>query len=1051
MTSALSSSQKSGGSVARNPFRGSAATQVLVVVASLALISTSCENQLHTDARPSEAQALELAFANAADAWNVPAPLLKAVGYSATRWYHPPTGSTAGLHGIMQLSDEAVAAASKLTGLPEDLILSDPQANIQAAAALLSDLAEEMITPRDRSDRKALESWWPVLLVWSGAITDDVAHDYGYGIMEMMAEGVTRRFMDGSTLRLSPQRFPHPEGLGTLRRAQGSTDYPGANWVPADSSNHSSGRNATVDRIVLTTAGGSATSAINTFQNSSANVSVHYLIHWNGHITQLVREENAAWHSSCYNHRSIGIMFEGFMSQPDNYTDEMYQAGAELVRWITDERGLARTSTTIIGHKDVNCGDGVQRSAPGEHFDWDRFIGAVNGSILIGEVFHGDSFWVDIGRDDNRIENAFVWLDTGQTTLSTGSLGRFEFLVPPGTYEVTAEFDGYEPGSRTCTVGADQVTWCSVMLTEIEDPDPDPDQGTLAGIVVWGEEGDNPYDIIANYQDTRFVSGATVTIEPGPIVVTTDEAGFYRANVDPGTYTVHADADGYEGRQAPLGPATVAADQTVYRSVMIMTPPPEAPEITIFSPNPGQIFETSPIMVSGRVDHHASIVSTTVNGVNVSLSNNRFQTNVSLTSGFNTIMVSATDRNGTTGYASVNVIYEVGEPDATGVDGFVWDGEGGMNRPVAGATIRVGQSSTTSAEDGWFSLDLNPGTYALRIWADGYIDHVDSVVIPQSGRAELLVPLTPEGEDLGPKVNILSPTDESTVNEPQITVSGNIMPSEPGTSVTINDQPASYSGGNFTGTAFLSLGTNAIVVRATDTRGRTGSAAITVVYEVDDPEPPVSGVDGFVFDASRGPSFPIGGAVVVIGEEQTNTASDGSFSMELLAGAHTVTITAQGFDTHSSTLMVPSEHRATLEIGMSPEGAPGHDDVLEITFPTDGEVLTSAVVMVTGEIHHDDVAMVFINGTSATLEGTGTFYLELNLEPGTNEIEAIALDESGSELGRTSITVQYASAGTGGCSCSASSGSASQSALALLMLLTLGSISSRSRRPKMTG
>ncbi len=1026
------------------------ASSVAPAVAALfvALLVGACEKQPESRPPSSKAQALHSAFEKAASRWNVPDPLLKAIGYTASRWHHPPLGSTAGRHGLMQLSDEAVTEASRLTSLPENLIREDPSTNIQAAAALIGRLGDESIPPGH--DRVAPEQWWDVLLSWSEARSGPVAEWYAASVLRTIIDGAHRTFDDGSTLRLEGAELSMPEGLSTSTWGQGGTDYPNATWVPADSSNHSTGRNETVDRIILTTAGASASSAINTFQDPDSNRSVHYLVHWNGDITQLVREENAAWHSSCYNHRSIGIMFEGFITEPDNYTNEMYEAGSALVRWLTTEHGLDRTDKVIIGHSDVDCGDGVQRYSPGQHFDWYRFLAKVNNSLMMGEVFFGDDFWADVHRDDNRLEDALVWLDTGQVTMSEGALGRFQFLVPPGTYQVTAEADGYEPGTRSCDVLPEQTTWCSVMVTEIEDPDPDPDptQGTLAGIVVWGHPDESPFDIIANHQDTRFVAGATVTITPGPITVTTGDDGFYRVDVDPGTYTIEADADDYEPREAALGPATVDVGETVYRSVMVIEPPPTAPQVIISEPDAGQVFDAPEITVAGRVEHDKPIVSTTVNGDSVSLSNGDFSTTVTIPPGPSTITVSATDEDGVTGTAAVGVTYQTEEPDPSGVDGFVWDSVQGMGAPIEGATIRVGQTETTSESDGWFTMDKGPGTYALLISAEGYIDHVDQVFIPIGGRAELLIALDPEGADVGPEVTIVSPEDHAVVHEPDVLVEGTVDPDDADITVTINGIAANYSAGAFSGVATLSLGSNAILVRATDGQGRTGSAAITVVYEEEtEPEPTMSGVDGFVFDGLAGPSSPIAGAVVTIGDAQATTDSEGAFSLDVLSGPREVTATASGYEDYQSTLDVPAEQRGTIEIGMTPiEDEPGPDlPVVEITFPAEGEVISTPTVMVTGRILHEDVEWVTVNDLEAELGPTDGFTAEISLEPGENDILALAFDAFGVEMGRALVTVQHPGAGTGGCSCSTSS--PGQGLLGLLCLLSLCVLRARRRRP----
>ncbi|MBA4494866.1 N-acetylmuramoyl-L-alanine amidase [Paenactinomyces guangxiensis] len=160
-------------------------------------------------------------------------------------------------------------------------------------------------------------------------------------------------------------------------------DYPGARWVPAHSSNYTaSNREAnglSIDYVIIHTTQGSYAGAISWFQNSSSNVSAHYVIRSSdGEITQMVQNKDIAWHAGnwTYNQHSIGIEHEGYVNDPKWYTDAMYRASANLTRWLCDKYGIPKTRSHIIGHNEV---PGATHTDPGPNWNWTYYMSLVNG------------------------------------------------------------------------------------------------------------------------------------------------------------------------------------------------------------------------------------------------------------------------------------------------------------------------------------------------------------------------------------------------------------------------------------------------------------------------------------------------------------------------------------------------------------------------------------------------------------------------------------------------------------------------------------------------
>ncbi len=155
-----------------------------------------------------------------------------------------------------------------------------------------------------------------------------------------------------------------------------------------------------IDRVVIHTVQGSYAGCISWFQNPSANVSAHYVIRSSdGEVTQMVRNKDVAWHVGNTNNRSIGIEHEGWVNDPAWYTEAMYRSSAALTRHVCDRYGIPRTRTHIIAHSEA---PGATHTDPGPNWDWNRYMGYVNGgtppsfSVIVdnGGAFTASANWV---------------------------------------------------------------------------------------------------------------------------------------------------------------------------------------------------------------------------------------------------------------------------------------------------------------------------------------------------------------------------------------------------------------------------------------------------------------------------------------------------------------------------------------------------------------------------------------------------------------------------------------------------------------------------------
>ena len=242
-------------------------TFALAALVALTLVA------LHDGPRSANAQSegtgtLQKSFESAARHWDVPLPVLMAVGYVESHWEQ--RGGEPSLDngfGIMHITDGPTGTlqrAAELTGLPGDAIKLTSAANIEAGAALLSDISRKLSL--NDANRKDLARWYSVVASYSGAPDESVRQGYADQVFSVIQNGQKATLSDGETI------FCPAESVGGLPSSSADTpasdDYPPALWVPANSNNYTVGRPyGPLSFIVIHDTEGSYASAISWFQN----------------------------------------------------------------------------------------------------------------------------------------------------------------------------------------------------------------------------------------------------------------------------------------------------------------------------------------------------------------------------------------------------------------------------------------------------------------------------------------------------------------------------------------------------------------------------------------------------------------------------------------------------------------------------------------------------------------------------------------------------------------------------------------------------------------
>ncbi|MER6998878.1 N-acetylmuramoyl-L-alanine amidase [Streptomyces sp. NPDC000410] len=173
-------------------------------------------------------------------------------------------------------------------------------------------------------------------------------------------------------LRRAWWRLPGTE----KKRVEGELDHVGAEWTAASRANWRRADRPddfTIDRVVIHVVQGSYPTALKVFKDPGHGAATHYVVRKDGHVAQMIRELDVAFHAGSrdMNERSIGIEHEGFVDRPEGFTDAMYAASARLTAGICERYGLPVDREHIIGHVEV---PGTDHTDPGPHWDWDRYI-----------------------------------------------------------------------------------------------------------------------------------------------------------------------------------------------------------------------------------------------------------------------------------------------------------------------------------------------------------------------------------------------------------------------------------------------------------------------------------------------------------------------------------------------------------------------------------------------------------------------------------------------------------------------------------------------------
>ncbi len=335
---------------------------------------------------PEAPEGIDEMFAAAADEFDVPATLLRSVGQVETLW-QMVEGSVefdgqAPSVGLMALRGANLEEGAALAGVSIEDATNDQLANIRAAAALMSAMADELGV----TDRANYEAWAPVLAEYSG-IEDQAARDaYVHAEVFPAVVASTPEVGDHVGFDINAE-LPEAQTVGA------GPDYAGSIWRPSPNTSARPGGSAgDPSMVVIHTCEGSYSGCWGWLVNPQAGVSAHYVVNNTGsEISQLVAENRKAWHigasyncslngstdcgknGSSSNNFTVGIEHAGYAKQA-SWDPNLIDASARLVCDISEGQDIVRDQYHIVAHGRLQP---YNRIDPGPNWPWNDYLALV--------------------------------------------------------------------------------------------------------------------------------------------------------------------------------------------------------------------------------------------------------------------------------------------------------------------------------------------------------------------------------------------------------------------------------------------------------------------------------------------------------------------------------------------------------------------------------------------------------------------------------------------------------------------------------------------------
>ena len=611
--------------------------------------------------------------------------------------------------------------------------------------------------------------------------------------------------------------------------------------------------------------------------------------------------------------------------------------------------------------------------------------GAYSGTVTLAEgtntvtVIATDGFG-NIGQASVTVELDSVAPTIAITSPPDGTLTTLAMVTANGTVTdasgiasvdvngIVANLSGSDwDAAAPLSVGANTVLATATDLA-----------GNTATASILVTRGAAPTVAITSPAPGSIVGTATVTVTGSHTDATSVDVSGVAATITGGTWAAAVPLT--PGSNTLTATATNAFGQA--QAQVSLTLDADAPVLQITAPTDDTALTASTVVVSGTVAD-ATATTVTVNGVNATVTGGTFSAAVPLTLGSNTLTATATDAAGNVATDAVTVLHGIAPTVA-------------ITSPAPGSIVGTATVTVTGTHTDAASVDVSGvaatitgGTWTATVPLAPGANTLTATATNAFGQAQAQVSLTLDAD--APVLQITAPADGAVLTATSVVVSGTVADAT-ATTVTVNGVTATVSGGTFSATVLLGLGSNTLTATATDAAGNVATDAVTVLHGIAPTiaiTAPADGtlttdatitVDGTHTDA---------GSIDVNGVVATITGATWTATVPLTPGVNTLTATAtNGF----------GQSQAQINVALDAD-AP----VVQATAPADGAVVAGGPITVTGTVTDASTTTVDVNGVTATVSG-GTFTASVPLVEGSNTITVTATDAAGN-TGTDTLTV----------------------------------------------
>ena len=359
----------------------------------------------------------------------IPRGFLEAISYTHTRFYDPSNEeqiSCAGIpipYGIMGVYEDGQnyfiengKRIESLSGISISTQKNSVPAQVEAYAAACASLIQSYAVNGENAPELIYNLMWElseipregsinlfafessVLEVFRFLTDESQAATYGFPLYKINIKDFfgnnNYAVLTASLVTIDSTGIKNHENTqyragNTLK----SLNYGPALWNAAPTCNYSSRNGSAISAVTIHTVQGTYAGAISWGLNCNAQVSYHYVVRSSdGQVTQMVLENNKAWHVGNENGYTIGIEHEGYVSNAAWYTPSLYQSSANLVKDITQSGyginpkrtydGAGSTSTQLLGNciriKGHQHYANQSHTDPGINWNWNKFYGLIN-------------------------------------------------------------------------------------------------------------------------------------------------------------------------------------------------------------------------------------------------------------------------------------------------------------------------------------------------------------------------------------------------------------------------------------------------------------------------------------------------------------------------------------------------------------------------------------------------------------------------------------------------------------------------------------------------